>query len=546
MMKKATKSALALTLAALMLAGCSGNTSSSSTAPSSSTPAQSTDSTGGSSSSTTAPPSDAAPVEWSFFSDYAVGKDSPDDSYVKQQIESNFNVKIKFETYTGDDYAQALNLKVASGDIPDVFLCTTYQITQKFARQGVLAKVDPQVIYDNAPKMMEYVEQKDKDAWIFTQVDGENYGVPVVWPLGDHSRVNVIREDWLEKLGMSIPTNIDEFYEVLKAFRNNDPDGDGQKNTYGMGGYLPETTTENIWPGLFGMFGSHPNIYYLDENGKIGYGAIDPRTKEALETLNKWYQEDLIDPEFKVDTADSWLQKWVSGKQGYCASSYWWTSGPAAKYFSGKWYDPVIDANPNAKVTNFAPMTGPHGDSGVTQLVMELVIPTIGFGKQLESKPEVIERWLQVQDVLQSDPYWHVLMYDGEEGKTFTRNDDNSITYMDNFDTFDERSWYGANGAFSVCPNYDVYDPQVKDMTYVNAQRALAQGPMDVMKSYPLEADSQYKTNLQTIVSKAMVDFVTGARPLTDWDNYVNEWLQSGGQATLDEAQQVYDTVFSK
>lgn len=483
--------------------------------------------------------------EWSYFSDYAIGKDSPDDAYVKQKIEEAFNVKIKFETYTGDDYAQALNLKVASGDIPDVFLSSTYLITEKYARQGVSAKIPTDLIYKNAPNMTAYVDAKDPTSWVFTTVDGENYGIPVVWPLGDHSRVNVIREDWLDKLGLDIPTNIDEFENVLLAIRDNDPDGNGINDTYGMGGYMT-ATTENIYPGIFGMFGAHPNIFYLNDDGELIYGAIDPNCVKALEYLNKWYNEGFIDPEFYVDTSDSWTQKWVSGKQGYIASSYWWTSGPAGKYFSGKWYDPVIEANPEAKVTNFKPMTGPEGKSGLAQLSMQQVIPVIAFGKHMEQNLDVVSRFLQVQDVLQSDAYWHTLIYDGEEGVTFTRNEDNSITYTDIFDTFDERSWYGANGAFSPAPNYDVYDPAVKDMDYVNAQRALAIGPVDALNNYPLKANTEYKTNLQAIVSKAMVDFITGKRPLSDWDAYVQEWLDNGGQATLDEARDVYANILSK
>ena len=549
-MFKHKKRIAAVLLAACMLAsafaGCSSETSTESSSAAGSSTAGSTSST------SSGEPADlsAQTIEWSFFGNYAVGTDDPQDAYVLQRIQEEFNVKIDYSYQANDSaqYMQQLNLLISSGDVPDVFLPMTYQQFALFARQGVLAEVPKEMLYENAPNMMAYVDKTDEDAWIFSQVDGVNYAVPVVWPLGDHSRVNVIREDWLDAVGLEIPTNIEEFEAVLDAFRNGDPDGNGQKDTYPIGCYLTSTAPNyvNIFPGLFGMFGSHPNQFMLDDSGNVTYGAIQPETKTALETLNRWYEAEYIDPEFYVDTQDTWLEKWVQGKLGYIASSYWWTSGPADKYFSGTWYDPVVDANPNAKITNFAPMTGPNGDSGVAQLPVEEVLPVIAFSKALEETPEVMERYLQVQDTLQSDPYWAVLIYDGEEGDTYTRNEDGSITYTEKFDTFDKRTAYGANGAFSQAPNYDVYDAETKDMSYVESQRALAIGPIDILKDYPLEAHTQYKVNLDALASKAMIDFITGARPIEEFDAFVQEWLSSGGQATLDEAQQVYEERFKE
>lgn len=485
-------------------------------------------------------------IEWTFYSDYQLGADSPDDAYVKQQIEEEFNVKINYEMFTGasGEYGNALNLRLASGSIPDVFKISKYSDLVQYAEQGILAEIDPAILYENAPRLMSYVDGIDEQAWLFTNVDGKNYGMPNIWPLGDHSRVNVIREDWLDKFGLSIPTTIDEFEVVLEKFRNEDPDGNGLQDTYPIGTYINASVTENLFPGLFGMFGSHPDLFLVDDEGQVYYGAIDSRTKDALEKLHEWYEKGYIDPEFQVDTADTWKEKWNSGKQGYVASSYWWTTGPAAKYFSGGWYDPLVQANPDAKVTNFPPMTGPNGDRGLKQLAMTQVIEVIGFGKQLEDKPEVIKRWLQVQDVLQNDPYWAVLIYDGIEGETFTRNEDNTITYTEDFNTTDKRYAYGAGGVFSVAPNYDIYDTATKDMNYVNAQRANAIGPVDALKNYPLEASLKHKTNLRDITVKAYIDFITGNRPLTEWDAFVEQWKSVGGQEVLDEAQKVYAEVF--
>ena len=486
------------------------------------------------------------PIRISYFNSYAVGTNSPQDAYVIQRLQEHFNIYIDYEMFSGNDYNTALNLKIAAGETPDCFHLS-YATLITLAEQGVLAEVPRETLYTHSPNMMAYADRYDPDAWVFTNWNNKNWAIPTVWSIGGTSRVNVIREDWCDNMGLSIPTNIYEFETMMETFLHGDPNKDGSTTTHTIGTYVTATSTEHFFPGLSGMFGVHPTLYLLDGNGKIQYGSIDPRAKDYLAKMNEWYELGYIDPEFYVDTGDTWTEKWVSGKLGYIASSWWWTSGPAEKYFSGLWYDPVISANPSAKVTTFTPMRGPDGEYGVSQMPMLGVIGIIGFGKHLEKDMKVMERWLQVWDYIHSDVWWHVFVYDGIEGETFTRNPDNSITYLENFDTFDKRAAYGANGALvPAIPNYEIYDAATKDGDYIRRQQALAIGPINALKNFPMESSIQYGEILRDIAREAYIGFIIGTRPLTEWDNFVAHWLNEGGQIVIDEAQVIYDTHFKR
>ena len=108
----------------------------------------------------------------------------------------------------------------------------------------------------------------------------------------------LIRQDWLDKLKLDMPTTIEEFYNVLSAFKTNDPNGNNKadeiplvtdQTSNKIGGYL--RSLASAW-GVRDGFQLHP------DTGNVIYGPIQPEFKEYLKEMNKWYNEGLIDKEF--------------------------------------------------------------------------------------------------------------------------------------------------------------------------------------------------------------------------------------------------------
>ena len=228
--------------------------------------------------------------------------DIPDGAPITKAIEEAFNVKLNTLNNKGLSTAenkQKMQLMVASGDKIDVFVAYDYNMLSTFAQQGVIAEVPRELIQKEAPRMYNYLMKIQPGAFAFSTVNGKNYGFPTAWPLGNHSRVMSIRVDWLEKMGMEIPTTLSDLEKALYAFRNNDPDGNGVKDTYGFSFYNTPGNVQ-MFAAIYGAFGAHPQIFQV-KNGELVYGSTLPETKEALTLLNKWYKEGIIDPSFFVD-----------------------------------------------------------------------------------------------------------------------------------------------------------------------------------------------------------------------------------------------------
>ena len=99
-----------------------------------------------------------------------------------------------------------------------------------------------------------------------------------------------IRKDWLDRLGLSVPTTVDELYAVLKAFREQDPNGNGRKDE------VPYFYRGMNVDGLIQLWGAY-NDWHVDENGRVVHGKTEEAYRNAMRELAKWYREGLIDQE---------------------------------------------------------------------------------------------------------------------------------------------------------------------------------------------------------------------------------------------------------
>jgi len=176
--------------------------------------------------------------------------------------------------------------------------------------QGMLMPIED-LVAEYAPNVYaarttEWIERlREKDGHIYTL---DNYET-----IGDNQGV-LIRKDWLDNLGLELPDTPDELYEVLTAFVNNDPDGNGEDDTVGM--YIVGSELNRNYKSLLPAFNSNPE-QWIWEDGEIVYGAT--RVEEnaaALEYLNMLYNDGLINATYLTDTLDDRLALLHAGKIG--------------------------------------------------------------------------------------------------------------------------------------------------------------------------------------------------------------------------------------
>ncbi|MBE7026925.1 MAG: extracellular solute-binding protein [Ruminococcaceae bacterium] len=186
------------------------------------------------------------------------------------------------------DSAQAFNTMLMGDVLPDVIHSTGANLDQA-GMDGAMIPLED-LIEEYAPNIHKYFSEHPEYIAMSKAYDGHLYYIPAI-SLDGPTEGWILRKDWMEKLGLETPTNVEEFYNVLKAFREQDPNGNGLKDEIP---FLDRT--KSPWD-LLALFGVSRQPYEVTEDGKVVANFMKEEYKNAMRELAKWYAEGLIDPE---------------------------------------------------------------------------------------------------------------------------------------------------------------------------------------------------------------------------------------------------------
>ncbi|WP_284645915.1 extracellular solute-binding protein [Paenibacillus silviterrae] len=228
-----------------------------------------------------------------------------DDNVIKREIEKRTNSKLSISWISNNVYNDKLNITLASGQIPDItFISDPFGTSfRTLVKQGAFWDITPYIKdYPNLQKGIPDV------AWELTKLeDGKNYGIPRGRDANDVSFL-ILRKDWLDHLGLKPPTTTDELYHVLKAFKEQDPDGNGKQDTFGLSTGIDTLT--GVFQEIFnGAAGS-----WKKTDGKLIYTPFSPETRSSLEYLSKLYKEKLL-PEDQLSLKTTQVRDYYKGNK---------------------------------------------------------------------------------------------------------------------------------------------------------------------------------------------------------------------------------------
>ncbi|MEI7026534.1 extracellular solute-binding protein [Paenibacillus sp. y28] len=238
---------------------------------------------------------DHAPLELSIMTVTPAATPATDDNPIKAAIEKATNSKMKIQWVSNNAYNEKLNITLASGQIPDLTMINN-PFTSTFR-----SMVAQGAFWDITPYVKDYPNLQNgipNIAWELTKMeDGRNYGIPRGRDENDEAFF-IIRKDWLDNLGLKVPTTTDELYEVMKAFTDRDPDGNGKNDTTALAAYIPGGETG--WGGVGPLLGTIESSFtgvngsWKLEGNKLVYTAFLPEVRKALEFNARAYKEKLM------------------------------------------------------------------------------------------------------------------------------------------------------------------------------------------------------------------------------------------------------------
>jgi putative aldouronate transport system substrate-binding protein len=545
-MNKSTKwlaTGVTVALSTGLLAGCGGNaedpkTSASETPTASMAP-------------TVEPP---LKISWKNQNDGPHDPESP----ITKEIEKKFNVKLDYVYLDRAKETELLNLKIASGEIPDVMSLQPNTFSS-YAQQGALAEIPEDMIKKFAPKSYAALKSFAGDnIFEFYKVNGKLYGLPQVTPNNDHL-VPIWRDDWLKNVGITkVPETLQEAETALYKFVNDDPDKNGKKDTYGL--------SNKGFEAVYGAFGaalqdeSRKLLAWANRSGQIQLSATLPEMKEALKVLNKWYKDGLIDPEFV--TGENKGQSWSNavafwnGKIGFTVPGVYYhvihpvdsKTNPNDKG-SGN-YQNFIKLQPNGTYAPGTPLTGPTGQKGIYRWSANTGA-SVSFGKDVAKEPKKIEKVLAMWEAYNFDENYYKLAAFGIEGLTYDTNKDTGLpTRKPEVDILKQALYsVGANGPLLGIVNMSMHikmamTPNIKDFRekYSNNVKGYENAVWAALPS-----DGKYMSNIYKKVMEVYAQFITGTLSLDkDWDAFISDLNKSGLHELTQEANDWYKKYYGK
>lgn len=313
-----------------------------------------------------------------------------------QAIEDFTNTKLDITYVPSSNYEERFNITLASGDLPSMILTNKTSSFINAVQDGAFWDLtDHLADYENLSQLNDIVKNN-------ISIDGSVYGLYRARPLG---RMAVtIRKDWLDNLGMEIPTTTDEFYDVMYAFTHDDPDGNGQNDTVGtiVSEYPGPWDIMQTWFGVPNKWGG------INEEGSLYPYFQDPAYREALDYFKKMYDEGLVNEDFAVMDPAKWHDAFVNGRAGTVID----VADAASRN-----RDKMVKADPSLEgsVDLFGAVESPNGLFN---------LPTSGYNmmyaisKQKVETEEDLAKVLQFMDDM-STQEGQTLAFNGVEGKHY-------------------------------------------------------------------------------------------------------------------------------
>lgn len=501
------------------------------------------------------------PIELEIFIDENAVWD--ENAKLNKEIEEKFGVNLKPIIRPSMDQAKWYSLKISSGEMFDYITSGGLHFNHydKYIDQGIAIELDKSMINKKMPNLIKYLSRYSNvlgdNVFQWYERNNKIYSIPQVRPDDATRNVLAFRKDWLDKLGLKVPKTLNELEGVLKAFTEDDPDGNGKNDTYG---YTGVSWLDYSLSFITAAYGVYPGQWYINNDAKLEFGNISPRYKEALRWIQKWYKAGYIDPELL--TVSDWAiykGKMCSSKAGVAAANYHCFVFPD----DGWMYSDLLKINPKAEYTITNGITGPYGDTGMLQF-NPITYAGIMFTPQVEDQPEKIAKYMEVFDALGFDEQWRLKQAWGYENETYAKDNKGGNSFIAPYDEIGTNEnlkgelakKYGIGPVGGISSGFKFTwefwsDPTVNAKINYDAEKAkldlkgitTAKGKYNIMNIAPIKLKSKdtYGEVLNALYNEYIVKIITGERSIDDFDEFVERWKQKGGDELLAEAEQVYE-----
>ncbi|MDQ0920830.1 extracellular solute-binding protein [Paenibacillus sp. V4I5] len=448
-----------------------------------------------------------------------------------KELEKITGVKVEFQhpPLDAQQAKEQFNLMLTSNQLPDI-LETSWTTgypggPEKAIKDAKIIKLND-LIDKYAPNLKKLLNEHPDWKKQITTDEGSIYMFPFL--RGD-DKVRVffgptIRQDWLDKLGLKMPTTIDEWYTVLKTFKEKDPNGNGKADEIPF--YLDKSliATDAPFLGAWGI-----NYSFYQDGGKVKYGPIQPEFKEFLTTMNKWYKEGLLDKDFAAPNEKLFDNKMTTNLLG---ASVQFNGGGV-----GKFGTLMKDKDPKFKLVAAPYPVLKAGDKAIWG---QRDFASNGYGGAITTSnknPIETVKWLDYAYGEKGDLLFNYglegVSYKMENGKaTFLPeilNPPAGVSVQQSLAKYNRATW---SAPFVLSDNFQLQYlvlPEQKNALEIWS-KPTAERKMPLVSPTQEESSkfASLMTDIQTYQDEMLLKFIMGVEPIDNFDKYVKK-IQSMG-----------------
>ncbi|MDQ0061230.1 extracellular solute-binding protein [Paenibacillus harenae] len=461
-------------------------------------------------------------------------------SYAQDNFGTPNNINLQYVPIPRSEEIQKLNVLMASGsDVPDIVFTYDSPTFYRYAQQGGLTELG-ELLDQYGPNLKKFLGE---DTLAYGQYEGKQYALPAKRAhLGKYS--SFIRQDWLDKLNLPVPQTTDELYNTLKAFKEKDPGQTGGK-VIPLGMALASAQYEPLIWSFIQPVTEEQRYTLTQQLGSNDYPTLLPGFKDALQFMNRLYNEGLMSTDFSLDEDKKKLgEDAAKGLVGF------FSEDDMNPFYADALYATLQKNIPDAKLSAVDVYTnseGKHPKPEYAPVGLYLMIP-----KSSKNAVEAIKYldWMASGDNLLN-------MQNGVEGENYTLQDGIPVTKADASDEVKNRIYNWGDMAIisngkqlgDTEKNVEAYVFGMPEQFREETRKALSVSRSDTIKPVlfdrPIEAQSKYGTSLrdkfhEIIVKTTMVkpDQFDGT-----FESMMKDYMANGGQAILDERTKAYEAM---
>ncbi|KAB8129523.1 extracellular solute-binding protein [Gracilibacillus oryzae] len=437
------------------------------------------------------------------------------DKRLEELLEEATNTKLDIRWVPDNNYAENLNTAIATNNLPDVFLLKDVTLDQQ--KEAVR---DDQY-WEIGPYLEEFpnLSKLNPDILKNTSIDGKIYTLYAGRPL---SRQGLIyRKDWADNLGLETPTNLEELYEMMRAFTEDDPDGNGKDDTIGLTDREILGTFENFatWHGAPNMWG--------EKDGELLPQFMFPEYREAMDYFKSLFDNGYINKDAPVTSKTDQQELLKNGTAGV----YIGTMGDVEPM-----HKDAVAINPDVVFDVHNHIEGADGEYRTRS------IPGYGsmliFPKASIESEEELRGILGFFDYLMSPEGSNLLIW-GVEGEHYEVIDGKAQVIEENKENYDreirpytplEIGEPASNGRYT---GHFEYEPRAKaEELYEDNNNYLVHDPTAALDS-PTWADTS--ETLSQIMEDATYQYFLGQIDSAGFDAAIEKWKEAGGAKVMEE-----------